>query len=164
MRPPDSDPPPDPQPAGAMIGFGSAVTDPAVYRDCAEKGIELASEPDTLVLRRPAQGSIFSNYNAIMDEAAVIDGLESLVLLHQDSEIADRGFCAKLRTALADPTVGVVGCVGLVGVPTIAWWEGPVTWASFVHRYTELGCVDVPSLTWNEAQRPPYARLGEVDT
>ena len=147
-----------------MIVFGSAVTNAAVYRDCAEKGIELASEPDTLVVPRPAQGSIFSNYNAIMDEAAGIDGLEALVLLHQDAEIADPGFCAKLRTALSDPQVGVVGCVGSVGVRTIAWWEGSVTWASFIHRYTELGGGDVPSLTWHEGERPPYARLGEVDT
>ncbi len=147
-----------------MIVFGSAVTKPTVYRDCAEKGIKLVSEPDTLVVPRTAEGSIFSNYNAIMDEAAGIDGLESLVLLHQDAEIVDPGFCTKLRAALADPGVGVVGCVGSVGVRTIAWWEGSVTWASFVHRYSELGGGDVPSLTWNETQRPPYARLGEVDT
>jgi hypothetical protein len=147
-----------------MIVFGSAVTKPDVYRDCAEKGIKLVSEPDALVLSRTAEGSIFSNYNAIMDEAAGIEGLESLVLLHQDAEIVDSGFSGKLRAALADPLVGVVGCVGSVGVRTIAWWEGSVTWASFVHRYTELGGGDVPSLTWNETQRPPYARLGEVDT
>lgn len=147
-----------------MIVFGSAVTKPAVYRNCAEKGIRIASEPDTLVLPRPARGSIFSNYNAIMDEAAKIEGLESLVLLHQDSEIVDGAFCSKLRAALADPLVGVVGCVGSVGVRTIAWWEGSVTWASFVHRYAELGGGDVPSLTWDESQKPPYARLGEVDT
>src|SRR5205807_1941217 len=73
-------------------------------------------------------------------------------------------FCAKLRSALADPDVGVVGCVGSVGVRSIAWWEGSVTWASFVHRYTELGGGDVPSVTWKEGSHPPYARLGEVDT
>jgi hypothetical protein len=147
-----------------MIAFASAVTDPAVYRDCAEKGIKLASEPDTMMLPRSAQGSIFSNYNAIMDAATEIEGLEALVLLHQDAEIADPSFCNELRAALADPLVGVVGCVGSVGVRTIAWWEGSVTWASFVHRYTELGGGDVPSLTWHEGQKPPYARLGEVDT
>jgi hypothetical protein len=58
----------------------------------------------------------------------------------------------------------VVGCVGSIGVRSIAWWEGSVTWASFIHRYTELGGGDFPSLTWNESDRPPYARLGEVDT
>lgn len=147
-----------------MIVFASSVTKPDVFAACAERGIELAAEPDSLVLPRTAEGSIFHNYNALMDEAAQIDGLEALVLLHQDSEIQDLEFCAKLRTALADPRVGVVGCVGSIGVRTIAWWEGSVTWASFIHRYTELGGGDFPSLTWNESDKPPYARLGEVDT
>ncbi len=147
-----------------MIVFATAVTKPEVFRACAEPGIRAAAEPDSLVLPRTAEGSIFRNYNAIMDEAAGIEGLEALVLLHQDSEIEDPGFCVKLRAALTDPAVGVVGCVGSIGARTIAWWEGSVTWASFIHRYTELGGGDFPSLTWNEADKPPYARLGEVDT
>ncbi|MGB9184987.1 MAG: glycosyltransferase [Solirubrobacteraceae bacterium] len=140
------------------------MTRPEVFRDCAEKGIELAAEPDTVVLTPTAPGSIFSNYNAIMDQAAAMPELEALVLVHQDAEIQDPDFCVKLRTALADPEVGVVGCVGSLGVRSIAWWEGSVTWASFIHRYTELGGGDFPSLTWNETDKPPYAQLGEVDT
>jgi hypothetical protein len=147
-----------------MIVFASAVTSSPTYRACAAPGIALASEPDSQTLAFAATGSIFSSYNAILDQAAHMPGLEALVLLHQDAEIADPDFCAKLRAALADPGVGIVGCVGSVGVRSIAWWEGSVTWASFVHRYSELEGGDVPSLTWNEAQRPPYARLGEVDT
>jgi Glycosyltransferase like family len=135
-----------------------------MYRRYAERGIKLAREPDSQTLPRPAPGSIFQNYNAIMDEAASIDGLEALVLVHQDAEIVDQQFCAKLRAALSDPQVGVVGCVGSIGVRSIAWWEGSVTWASFIHRYAELGGGDFPSLTWNEHEKPPYARLGEVDT
>jgi hypothetical protein len=49
-------------------------------------------------------------------------------------------------------------------VRSIAWWEGSVTWASFIHRYSELGGGDFPSLTWNDDDKPPYAQLGEVDT
>jgi hypothetical protein len=147
-----------------MIVFGSAVTSPQTYRRCAERGIRLLAEPDMRVIARTADGSIFRNYNAIMDEAASFESLEALVLLHQDAEIVDPDFTAKLRAVLADPLVGVVGCVGSVGVRSIAWWEGSVTWASFVHRYRELGGGDFPSLTWNENARPPYARLGEVDT
>ncbi len=147
-----------------MIVFASAVTSPTTYDAYAAPGIVTASEPDSRSLPRTAQGSIFSNYNAILDEAATIEGLEALVLLHQDAEITDPEFCAKLRAALADPQVGVVGCVGSIGVRSIAWWEGSVTWASFVHRHTELGGGDVPSLTWNEGAKPPFAHLGEVDT
>ena len=147
-----------------MIGFGSAITSRETYERYAEPGIKLAAEPDSQVIARSARGSIFRSYNAIMDEAASLPDLEALVLLHQDAEIVDPAFASKLRRALADPQVGVVGCVGSVGVRTIAWWEGSVTWASFIHRYTELGGGDFPSLTWDETAKPPYARLGEVDT
>jgi hypothetical protein len=63
-----------------------------------------------------------------------------------------------------DPTVGVLGCVGAVGVRTIAWWEGSVTLASFVNRYEELGGGELPALSWTWADAPPYAHTGEVDT
>jgi glycosyl transferase family 2 len=147
-----------------MIVFASAVTCPETYDACAAPGIALAAEPDSQILLRQGRGSIFANYNAILDEVALRPDLEALVLLHQDAEIADPGFCAKLRAALVDPEVGVVGCVGSVGVRSIAWWEGSVTWASFVHRYTERGGGDVPSLSWDERAAPPYARLGRVDS
>jgi hypothetical protein len=147
-----------------MIVFGSAVTSQEDYERYAEPGIQRARESDSVVLARPAAGSIFSNYNAIMEKACGIEGLEALVLLHQDAEIVDPRFCEKLRTALRDPDVGVVGCVGALGVRSIAWWEGSVTWASFIHRYSEFGGGDSPSVTWNEAESAPYARLGEVDT
>jgi hypothetical protein len=147
-----------------VIVFASAVTDPSQFRRYAEPGIRRAAEPDTQIIPHPAQGSIFANYNAILEQAAQIEGLEALVLLHQDSEIVDPQFCAKLRAALAGPDVGVVGCVGALGVRSIAWWEGSVTWASFIHRYTELGGGDFPSVTWDQEHSPPYAQLGEVDS
>jgi hypothetical protein len=92
------------------------------------------------------------------------DDLEALVLVHQDAELVDPGFCRKLRDALSDPDVGVVGCVGAIGVRSIAWWEGSVTWGSFVHRYSEYGGGDLPAFSWNGDELPPYARTGEVDT
>jgi hypothetical protein len=147
-----------------MIAFASAVTQPETYEACAARGIATASEPDTRTLTRRAAGSIYSSYNAILAEASELEHLEGLVLIHQDAEITDSDFCAKFRAALRDPDVGVVGCVGSIGVRSIAWWEGSVTWASFVHRYTELGGGDVPSVTWEHESRPPYASLGEVDT
>jgi Glycosyltransferase like family len=147
-----------------MIAFGSAVTSPEDYERYAEPGIQRAREPDSLVLAHPSAGSIHRNYNAIMERATAIEGLEALVLLHQDAEIVDARFCEKLRAALRDPDVGVVGCVGALGVRSIAWWEGSVTWASFIHRYSEFGGGDSPSVTWDENASAPYARLGEVDT
>ena len=147
-----------------MIVFASSITDAEVYERAAAPGIRLAAEPDSEVLANAAAGSIFRSYNLIMDTVADREDLEALVLIHQDAEIADPGFCAELRRRLADPDVGVVGCVGAIGVRSIAWWEGSVTWASFVHRYGELGGGDLPAFAWNGSKAPAYARLGEVES
>jgi hypothetical protein len=147
-----------------MIVFASSITDPDVYRKAAEPGIRLAAEPGSEVMANAAAGSIFRSYNLLMDSVAERDDLEALVLLHQDAEIADPDFCRKLRAALSEPDVGVVGCVGAIGVRSIAWWEGSVTWASFVHRYGELGGGELPAFSWNGEEMPAYARTGDVDT
>lgn len=147
-----------------MIAFGSAITDPESYRRYAQAGIRLAAEPDSEVFANAPAGSLFRSYNLILDMAAARDDLEALVLVHQDAEIVDGEFCRKLRAALSDPDAGVVGCVGAIGVRSIAWWEGSVTWGSFVHRYPELGGGDIPAFSWNGSELPPYARTGEVDT
>jgi hypothetical protein len=147
-----------------MIVFASSITSPETYERCAEPGIRLASEPDSEVFAYQAAGSIFRSYNLILDQAAALDDLEALVLVHQDAEIADPDFCRKLRGALSDPEVGVVGCVGAVGVRSIAWWEGSVTWASFTHRYEEMGGGELPALSWKTDELPAFAQTGEVDT
>jgi hypothetical protein len=146
-----------------MIVFASAITKPHEYERFAAPGIRRAAEADSEVIAHPADGSIFRNYNAILENAAAYHDLEALVLVHQDAEIVDSEFCRKVRDALSDPEVGVVGCVGAVGVRSIAWWEGSVTWASFVHRHGKPG-EEFPSLSWDPDDMPPYARLGEVDT
>jgi Glycosyltransferase like family len=97
--------------------------------------------------------------------AAEQEELEALVLLHQDAEIVDPDLCAKLRQALEDPEVAIVGCAGAVGVRSIAWWEGAVTWAGFTHRYEQEGAAgDIPALTWDRDEIPSFAQTGEVDT
>jgi hypothetical protein len=147
-----------------VIAFGTAITDPEAYKRYAEIGIRRAAEPDSVVFANAPAGSLFRSYNLILDMAAEHDDLEGLVLVHQDAELVDDDVCAKLRTALADPQVGIVGCVGAIGVRSIAWWEGSVTWGSFIHRYRELGGGDLPAFSWNDDEMPPYARTGEVDT
>ncbi|HSO98730.1 MAG TPA: glycosyltransferase [Solirubrobacteraceae bacterium] len=147
-----------------MIAFASAVTKPKVYARCARQGIERAAEPDSVVDTLSATGSIFQSYNALLDRFAAREGLEALVLVHQDAELVDDDFCEIVRRALRDPQVGLVGCVGAIGVRSIAWWEGSVSAASFVHRYEEHGGGDLPAFSWASAAAPPYSRTGEVDT
>lgn len=146
-----------------MIAFASSITSPELYSRYAERGFRLAAEADSKLLSRSAAGSIFRSYNLIIDQAAGLDDLEALVLVHQDAEIVDPDFCQKLRRALRNPDVGLVGCVGAVGVRSIAWWEGSATWGSFSHRYRELGGGEFPAFSWDSDHLPPFARTGEVD-
>jgi hypothetical protein len=147
-----------------MIAFATATTKPDVYRRCAAPGIARAAEPDSEIREMPAIGSIFASYNALLDEFAGRDELEALVLIHQDAEIIEPDFCQIVRRALDDPQVGLVGCVGAVGVRSIAWWEASVTLASFVNRYQEHGGGDLASFSWEWDEAPAYARTGEVET
>jgi hypothetical protein len=147
-----------------MIAFASSVTKPDVYARCAERGIALAAEQDSEVAAAPANEPIASSYNALLDRFADRDDVEALVLLHQDTEIVDADFCQRARTVLEDPDVGVAGCVGAIGVRSIAWWEGSVTLSSFANRYEEHGGGDLPGFSWDWGEAPPYAQVGEVDT
>ena len=147
-----------------MIAFGSAITKSEIYRQAAEPGIRRVAEADSEVYALDSIGSIFESYNHLLDWAAELEDLEAMVLVHQDAEIIGRDFCATVRRALADPEVGLVGCVGAIGVRSIAWWEGSVALASFVHRYEEHGGGELAAFSWAWADAPPYARIGEVDT
>ena len=147
-----------------LIAFGSSITKPEIYRLVAGPGIRRAAEPDSELYALDSIGSLFRSYNRLLDTAAAREDLEALVLVHQDAEIVDADFCAKVRDVLRDPDVGVIGCVGAIGVRSIAWWEGSVALASFIHRYAEHGGGDLPAFSWEWADAPPYARVGEVDT
>ena len=150
-----------------MIAFGCPITDHAQYETFAEPGISLVAEPDSEILALGSAGlgdaSIFRNYNLLIEEAAKLDGLEALVLVHQDAEIVDPEFCVKVRRALQHPDLGILGCAGAIGVRNIAWWDGSVTLASFSHQYDEYGGGEILGSTFNWDEAPPEARTGEVD-
>jgi len=149
-----------------MIAFGCAVTQPEAFERWAARGVARVREPDSAVYPNSSPGSIFRAYNLLLDLAAAHEDLEALVLLHQDVEIVDARFCAKIRGALSHADVGVVGCVGALDARSLAWWEGSVTWASFTHRYYEYGGGELPAFSMDPARepQPAYARPGEVDT
>lgn len=147
-----------------MIAFGCAVTRPEEFASCAQAGIENVREDDSVVFAVPSGGTLFETYNSILDKASELPGLEALVLLHQDTEIETNDFCSIIRDALADPDVAIVGCVGAVGVRSIAWWEGAVTAASFSHRYSEFGGGEIDGCSWEPDEAAPFTRHGEVDS
>ena len=147
-----------------VIAFGVAVTSPAAYDRYALPGIKRVAEADSLVMAHQTAGSIFHNYNLLLDQAGARDDLEALVLPHQDTEIVDPEFLARVREALVDPDVAVIGCAGAVGVRGPAWWQGAVTWASHSHRYHEYGGGEFPGMTWAPESAPSHASPGEVDS
>jgi len=147
-----------------MIAFGTAVTDAGKYERFALPGIERAKEPDSLVLGHGADGSIFRNYNILLDEAGAREDLEALVLLHQDVELVEADFCERIRKVLANPEVAVVGCAGATGARSIAWWQGEVRWASLTHRYEEHTGGEFPGPTWVADSVPADSSPGEVDS
>jgi hypothetical protein len=147
-----------------MIAFGCSMTSPEAFELYAGPGLRRTAEPDSAVFSYQAAGSIFRSYNLIMEQAGAHEDLEALVLVHQDAEIVDAEFCAKLRRELADPEVGVVGCVGAVGVRSIAWWEGEVSGGSAVYRYGQAGGGDMPAVAFGGESTPREIRTGEVET
>src|SRR3954453_1989794 len=151
-----------------MIAFGCSITDVEAYRRFAEPGLRLAAEPDSEILAFGAAGlngtgSVFRNYNLLVEEAGNPENLEALVLVPQDAEVVDRDFCDKVRGVLRDPDVGIVGCAGAIGVRNIAWWDGSVTMAPFSHQYEEYGGGEILGSTFDWDEAPPEARAGEVD-
>ena len=110
-----------------MIVFASAIREPAAYerpRGAGHRARRRARLGGVRVRRRRARSA--ATTTCILDQAADRDGLEALVLVDEDIEIADPDFCAKVRRALADPDVGLVGCAGATGVESAAWWDGAV--------------------------------------
>lgn len=147
-----------------MIVFGTAITLPEQYERWAEPGIRRVMEPDSKILAHQTTGSLFRNYNLMLDMARDEPDLEALVIVHQDTELVESDFCSKVREVLSDPDAAIAGCVGAIGVRSIAWWEGAVTWASIVHRYQEIGGGDITAMSFRAENAPTFAELGEVDS
>ncbi|MDQ6817564.1 MAG: glycosyltransferase family protein [Actinomycetota bacterium] len=145
-----------------MIAFGCSIGEVEPYERYAKPGLELAAEPDSLVLPYASVGTLGRSYNLLLDAAAARDNLEALVIVHPLTEIVDRRFGEKVRGALADPEVAVLGCAGATGVRSIAWWDGEVSSAPVVHRYGEHGGGEVPAYSWT-ARKPAPVEVETVD-
>jgi hypothetical protein len=144
-----------------MIAFGCPISEPDAYLLYAKVGIDRVKEDDSAVYPYSAVGSIFQSLNLLLDAAAAEDDLEALVLLHPHAEITDPAFMTKIRAALADPDVAVVGALGARGVNDLAWWQGELVAGDVTHRFTEYGGGEQPSQSWTGQRAAPP---GEVDT
>ena len=106
-----------------MIAFGVCIGSRETYERYSRPGIAAHGEPDS-PLAEIETDSIFAGYNEALEAFAAYPNLEALVLLHEDVEIRDLAFCAKVRARLAEPSVGVIGAIGAENVRSLCWWEG----------------------------------------
>jgi hypothetical protein len=90
-----------------MIAFAACVGTPAKLAAYAAPGLSRAMEPDSVFAELTTDRSIHEAYNEALEHFAAIDGLEALVLLHEDTELLDADFCARVRAALNDPSVAI---------------------------------------------------------
>lgn len=142
-----------------MIAFGLSATDGQAYHRYQEPGLEIAKEPDSQVYVFAAVGQLARTYNLVLEAASRHEDLEALALIHPHTKLTDPDFCRKVRHALSDPEVAVVGAVGATGVRTIAWWEGEISSGPVRQRYHEHGGGDLPAFSWKRRAPAPQ----EVD-
>lgn len=108
----------------SMIVFGTCVGGSGErYRRDALPSIHRAAAADDLVLSQSGDAGISVVYNSFIDEARSRPDCQALVLLHDDVEIADRNFRAKVCRATGAAGVGVVGVVGGAGLRSLEWWR-----------------------------------------
>lgn len=111
-----------------MIVYGTCVGGAGErYESITLPSIRRVAATDDVVLRRPGDAGIAVVYNAFIAEALALPDLEALVLLHDDVEIIDPSFRAKVLSYVAANAAGVIGVVGGAGLHGLAWWTAERT-------------------------------------
>jgi hypothetical protein len=106
-----------------VIAFAACIADRDKFTQFALPGLRRTMEPDSPFAELSTTTSIHEAYNEAVEHFCAADDLEALVLVHEDVELFDPGFCDTVRGALADPDVAIVGAIGARGVWSLAWWE-----------------------------------------
>jgi SAM-dependent methyltransferase len=108
-----------------MLLVGSAVVaDGARFEEFTLPSLERVLDPVDVVLSSTGDTrGIAAVYNDFVRQARSTRDCEALVLLHDDVEIVDANFRAKILAAVGEDGVGVVGAVGGADLRSVAWWE-----------------------------------------
>lgn len=108
----------------AVIIVGTCVGgDGSKYRQVALPHIQGALEPADMVLARSGEVGIAQVYNYFIRKARDRPDCEALVLVHDDVEILDRNFRAKIIAAADEANVGVIGVVGGSELTSVEWYN-----------------------------------------
>lgn len=115
-----------------MIGYGTCTGSWAkLYRNVIPR------IGDAPLLALSGQTQLTRAYNKILD-AFASDGLDAVILLHDDLEITDPAAETKFLKALTDPDVALVGVCGGKGDTTLSWWDSETVG----HQMTDSGMLD----------------------
>jgi hypothetical protein len=110
-----------------MIAFASCIGSMEKFSTQTAPSLNRALETDSVFAELTTDTSIHEVYNEALEHFSTVDGLEALVLLHDDVEVlAPERFCARVREILADPSIAIAGVVGARDVHGLAWWEGTI--------------------------------------
>lgn len=111
-----------------MILFGTCVGGAGErFEAITLPSLRKTTTSDDVVLWRRGDAGISAVYNAFIDEALARPEAEALVLLHDDVEIVDPSFRAKVLRHLSAPSAGVVGVAGGAGLHSLEWWTASTT-------------------------------------
>ncbi len=108
-----------------MILFGTAVGSRDVYGEVALPSIRAVTEMEAAILSVRDAPSIAVAYNQLIQEALSWgDDVEAIALIHDDVEIQDRNFLARVRRGLKGGRIGVLGVIGGRELTSMGWWSG----------------------------------------
>ncbi len=105
-----------------MIVYGVCAGPSGKFGQIAQPSINRLRTADDVVVALFDQRSIALAYNRILDHAGDHDDLEAVVLIHDDVEILDPGFADKVRAALSEDDVAIIGVTGASSVASLEWW------------------------------------------
>jgi hypothetical protein len=146
-----------------MIAFGCAIGSEEKYRRFALPGIERVRDPEAPLIEVRGQDCLFRAYNEILDRVEADGRVEAIALIHEDAEIRDDYFEERVRWALRDPDVAIVGTIGGVGVQGIDWWIHDYGVGYSILEPIEPGVLyETPLLAGSEASGA--GGFGTVDT
>ena len=112
-----------------MLLVGSpVVADGARFKEITLPSLERVLDRGDVILSSTGDiRGIAAVYNDFVREARTRSDCEALVLLHDDVEIVDPNFRAKILAAVREERVGVVGTVGAADLHSAGWWAGRYT-------------------------------------
>jgi hypothetical protein len=105
-----------------VIVYAVCIASEERYATCARPGLARVGALERTMESRD-NPSIFVAYNRFLDEVRSGEDVRGLVLLHEDLEILDPLFEAKLARVFADPAIAIAGAVGGRGPRGAQWWD-----------------------------------------